>query len=259
MEAAAGHRGCPAGPVAPRRHCHRHRCYVTRGACWKKHGRTLHFAAAGARARGLDHCHGVSRRSPDLSAGRPFNRTSRRLAVPTTASMLRRTSNEDLASERSRAWIRSPVDLEPTARSRKTSRTSVLRRPLGRPAMPEFFRTYTDISVDLHLTDAHADLIGDGFDAALRGYLDDCRFSRVRFHLTRSVRRASPTYLSRYGRPQHPQDLGVHQCLTYANRSKRDVWRFTHKNARSIRSRRQALYAEQAWRRCCPRSSQALR
>jgi DNA-binding transcriptional LysR family regulator len=31
---------------------------------------------------------------------------------------------------------------------------------------PSFFRTYRDISVDLHLTNAHADLIGDGFDAA---------------------------------------------------------------------------------------------
>ena len=25
-----------------------------------------------------------------------------------------------------------------------------------------------------------------------------------------------------------PKDLGAHQCLTYANRSKRDVWRFTN-------------------------------
>ena len=41
---------------------------------------------------------------------------------------------------------------------------------------------------------------------------------------------ASPAYLARYGRPQHPHDLGAHQCLTYVNRSKRDVWRFTHKN-----------------------------
>jgi AbrB family looped-hinge helix DNA binding protein len=39
---------------------------------------------------------------------------------------------------------------------------------------------------------------------------------------------ASPPYLSRYGRPQHPHDLGAHQCLTYTNRTKRDVWRFTH-------------------------------
>ena len=99
------------------------------------------------------------------------------------------------------------------------------------PLMPEFFRTYPDISVDLHLTDAHADLIGDGFDAALRvAILEDS--SHVA-RLVAPVRRfvvASPTYLSRYGRPQHPHDLGAHQCLTYANRSKRDVWRFTHKN-----------------------------
>jgi DNA-binding transcriptional LysR family regulator len=99
------------------------------------------------------------------------------------------------------------------------------------PLLPEFFRTYPDISVDLHLTDAHADLIGDGFDAALRvAILED---SSLVARLVAPVRRfvvASPTYLSRYGRPQHPHDLGAHQCLTYANRSKRDVWRFTHKN-----------------------------
>jgi DNA-binding transcriptional LysR family regulator len=36
------------------------------------------------------------------------------------------------------------------------------------PLLPEFFRTYPDISVDLHSSDAQADLIGEGFDAALR-------------------------------------------------------------------------------------------
>jgi DNA-binding transcriptional LysR family regulator len=34
--------------------------------------------------------------------------------------------------------------------------------------LPKFFRRYPDIAVDLHLTDVHTDLIGDGFDAALR-------------------------------------------------------------------------------------------
>src|SRR5580704_7328973 len=33
------------------------------------------------------------------------------------------------------------------------------------PLLPEFFRRYPDMSVDLHLTDAQTDLIGDGFDA----------------------------------------------------------------------------------------------
>src|SRR5260221_13339689 len=95
---------------------------------------------------------------------------------------------------------------------------------LGRPAVPEFFRTYPEISVDLHLTDAHADLIGEGFDAALRiAIMEDSSFVA---RLIAPVRRfvvASPPYLSRYGRPQHPHDLGAHQCLTYTNRTKRDV------------------------------------
>ena len=99
------------------------------------------------------------------------------------------------------------------------------------PLLPEFFRLYPDIAVDLHLTDAHADLIGDGFDAALRiAIMED---SSLAARLIAPVRRfvvASPAYLLRCGRPQHPHDLGAHQCVTYANRSKRDVWRFTHQS-----------------------------
>src|SRR5271156_5760554 len=36
------------------------------------------------------------------------------------------------------------------------------------PILPDFFRHYPDIAVDLHLSDEKIDLIGDGFDAALR-------------------------------------------------------------------------------------------
>jgi DNA-binding transcriptional LysR family regulator len=42
---------------------------------------------------------------------------------------------------------------------------------------------------------------------------------------------ASPNYIARYGRPQHPHDLGAHQCLSYANRATRDIWRFTHRRS----------------------------
>ena len=36
------------------------------------------------------------------------------------------------------------------------------------PILPDFFRQYPDIAVDLHLSDEKIDLIGEGFDAALR-------------------------------------------------------------------------------------------
>jgi DNA-binding transcriptional LysR family regulator len=74
------------------------------------------------------------------------------------------------------------------------------------------------------------DLIGEGFDAAIRiAVMED---SSLVARLIAPVRRfvvASPSYIARYGCPQHPHDLGSHQCLTYANRAKRDIWRFTHR------------------------------
>ena len=98
------------------------------------------------------------------------------------------------------------------------------------PILPAFFRQYPDVAIDLHLTDSHTDLVGDGFDAALRiAVLED---SSLVARIIVPVRRflvASPNYIARYGRPQHPHDLGAHQCLSYANRAKRDVWRFTHR------------------------------
>jgi DNA-binding transcriptional LysR family regulator len=96
--------------------------------------------------------------------------------------------------------------------------------------LPEFFRQYPDIEIDLHLTDVHTDLIGDGFDAALRIAVmeDSSLVARLIAPVSRFVV-ASPAYIAQHGRPQHPNDLGAHRCLSYANRAKRDVWRFTHR------------------------------
>src|SRR5580692_3098029 len=36
------------------------------------------------------------------------------------------------------------------------------------PLLAEFFATFSEVSIDLHLSDAMVDLIGEGFDAAIR-------------------------------------------------------------------------------------------
>ena len=160
--------------------------------------------------------------------GRLFNRTSRRLAL---------TDYGHTLAERAAKIYADAEEAEDFARETSSRPRGLVKlaAPLSfgarwvAPLLPEFFRIYPDIAVDLHLTDAHADLIGDGFDAALRiAIMED---SSLAARLIAPVRRfvvASPAYLLRCGRPKHPHDLSGHQCLTYTNRSKRDVWRFTH-------------------------------
>ncbi|MCL6708945.1 substrate binding domain-containing protein, partial [Pseudomonas sp. R2.Fl] len=39
---------------------------------------------------------------------------------------------------------------------------------------------------------------------------------------------ASPFYLARHGRPEHPRELARHKCLIYTNRPTAEAWRFHH-------------------------------
>jgi DNA-binding transcriptional LysR family regulator len=190
------------------------------------------FAAA-ARAMGVSVAT-VSRavtRLEERLGGRLFNRTSRRLAL---------TDDGHRLAERASRIYSEAEQAEDFARetSSKPRGLVKLAAPLSfgarwvAPILPAFFRQYPDVAIDLHLTDAHTDLIGDGFDAALRiAVMQD---SSLAARLIVPVRRflvASPNYIARYGRPQHPHDLGAHQCLSYANRAKRDIWRFTHQTS----------------------------
>ncbi|WP_188795989.1 LysR family transcriptional regulator [Dyella nitratireducens] len=162
--------------------------------------------------------------------GRLFNRTSRRLALTDYGHSLAERAAKIYAEAEEAEDVARETSSRPRGLVKLAAPLSFGTRWVA-PLLPEFFQTYPDISVELHLTDAHADLIGEGFDAALRiAVMED---SSLVARLIAPVRRfvvASPAYLSRHGRPKHPHDLGAHQCLTYANRSKRDVWRFTHKN-----------------------------
>jgi DNA-binding transcriptional LysR family regulator len=187
------------------------------------------FAAA-ARAMGVSVAtvsRAVSRLEERLGV-RLFNRTSRRLALTDYGHTLAERASKIFADAEEAEDFAREASSRPRGLVKLAAPLSFGTRWVA-PMLPEFFRRYPDIAVDLHLTDAQTDLIGDGFDAALRiAVLED---SSLVARLIAPVRRfvvASPTYIARYGRPQHPHDLVVHQCLSYTNKSKRDVWRFTH-------------------------------
>ena len=78
-----------------------------------------------------------------------------------------------------------------------------------------FLEQHPSVSVDLTFSDGYVDLVGHGIDIAVRlGTLPD---SSMRARLVARNRRivcAAPAYLDRRGRPQRPEDLTEHDCIT---------------------------------------------
>jgi len=188
------------------------------------------FAAA-ARTMGVSVAT-VSRavaRLEERLGGRLFNRTSRRLALTDDGRRLAERASKIYADAEEAEDFAREASRRPRGLVRLTAPLSFGARWVA-PLLPKFFRRYPDIAVDLHLTDAQTDLIGEGFDAALRiAVMED---SSLVARLIVPVRRfvvASPSYIARHGRPQHPHDLSTHSCLSYVHRAKRDIWRFTHR------------------------------
>jgi DNA-binding transcriptional LysR family regulator len=184
--------------------------------------------AAAARSMGVSVAT-VSRavsRLEDRLGGRLFNRTSRHLGLTDFGRSL---------AERAARVFSEAEEAEELARDTAGRPRGVVRLAVPMsfgvrwvaPVLPEFFRLYPEITVDLHLSDKKVDIIEEGFDAALRiAVLEDSSLIAKRLAPVQRLVLAAPTYFSRYGRPQHPDDLVAHHCLGYAYRSRRDVWRF---------------------------------
>jgi LysR family transcriptional regulator, regulator for bpeEF and oprC len=89
------------------------------------------------------------------------------------------------------------------------------------PAMDDFCTRYPDIEIDIGVSDRPVDLIGENVDCALRaGKVSDPSLVARRIGDIQTLLCASPTYLKRFGVPQHPLDLedGRHRVITYFSR-----------------------------------------
>jgi DNA-binding transcriptional LysR family regulator len=95
------------------------------------------------------------------------------------------------------------------------------------PALADFMKLYPGIKVELRLSDAFVDIVGEGIDIALRiAELPDSslrarRLGPMVMHIV-----GAPAYFDKAGRPRHPADLAHHACFVYTNTSNPDVWRF---------------------------------
>lgn len=157
---------------------------------------------------------------------RLFNRTSRRLALTDAGQSLVERATRVLAEAQAAEEEASHQSSAPRGLVRMAVPMSLGITTLG-PVLPAFFEAYPEVSIDLHLSDATIDLVGMGFDLALRvAALPDSSLVARRLRAVKRHLVASPAYWDKHGRPHHPADLAQHRGLTYGHQSAPETWRF---------------------------------
>ncbi|HTJ97536.1 MAG TPA: LysR family transcriptional regulator [Rhodocyclaceae bacterium] len=97
-------------------------------------------------------------------------------------------------------------------------------------AIARFLELHPEVRIELDLSDRFVDLIGEGYDMAIRiGTLADSSLVGRQIAPAQLVAACSPAYLKRQGKPAHPSELKQHDCLLYGH-SRNVEWIFTEKN-----------------------------
>lgn len=84
------------------------------------------------------------------------------------------------------------------------------------PLLPKFCQRFPQIRLDVRFDDRYVDIIGEGFDAAIRvGVMRSSTLVSRRIAGRRSLLYAAPDYVRRRGTPRTPDDLAKHDCIGF--------------------------------------------
>lgn len=96
-------------------------------------------------------------------------------------------------------------------------------------AIAKFSARQPEISIDLSLDNRTVDIIGEGFDLAIRiGKLQESSLVARKLAPARMVVCGAPDYFERRGIPETPEQLTGHDCLQYEYWSEQGQWSFEH-------------------------------
>lgn len=156
-----------------------------------------------------------------------FNRTTRsislteegRVLVDGAKSVLSEVADLDTLIRHSAETLSGPI---------RVSAPIDLGRGFISDVIAEFIEENPAVSIELSLSDGYVDLVGQGFDLAVR--FGDITDSSLRIRNLGSYQRfvcAAPSYLATYGAPERPENLTNHNCLIMRFGGSLDnVWEF---------------------------------
>lgn len=180
----------------------------------------------------------MSQAARDLGLSPPvISKRIKRLEERLGTRLLQRTTRQIVLTEAGAGFqervlaILAAVD---EAESWVAQRASVARGPLrisapttfGRlhvaPHLVHFLRHYPEISLDLSLSDSFVDVVGEGYDVAIRiADLADTSLVARKLAPNHRVLCAAPAYLAKYGEPRGLAELSAHRALAH----NADHWR----------------------------------
>lgn len=93
------------------------------------------------------------------------------------------------------------------------------------PAIAEFTQLYPEVEVELDTRMRVVDIVGEGYDLAVRlSALEDSSLIARKVVAQRVVVAGSPAYFNTHGRPKTPDDLRRHNCFHLTNMAWRFAW-----------------------------------
>ncbi len=170
----------------------------------------------------------VSRRIVELEGwvgAALFHRTTRRLNLTEVGRSFHERTKDILLDLEEARVVAAQLEDHPSGLIRLSVPTSMEAHLTA--AMSDFQDRWPGVTFSLTFTDRLVDLVGEGFDLAVRvGQLEDSTLRARKIGEARRALCASPRYLSRAGTPAHPEDLADHNCLTFRTHPGYNVWRF---------------------------------
>ncbi|GAB4226824.1 MAG: LysR family transcriptional regulator [Methyloligellaceae bacterium] len=167
----------------------------------------------------------VSKRISHLEqrlGARLFQRTTRQLTLTEAGQgFYDRVVNILAGIEEAEAYV-TRRNTVPRGTLKVTAPTAFGRMHIA-PYLCEFLGEFPDIIIDLDLSDSFVDIVGSGFDVAIRvAELEDSSLVARKLAPNNRVICAAPSYLEKHGVPETLADLAKHNCLAP---SAQDVWR----------------------------------
>ena len=155
-----------------------------------------------------------------------LQRTTRRLSLTAEGQHLFRKASDALSQL-------AEAEQEVTSNQRQIRGKIRLAAPMSYglttliSQIPDFMSKHPQLTVELHLEDKISEIVGEGFDVAIRiAEMKDSGLVARKLGEIEHVTVASRHYLQTHGIPRHPDELRGHNCLIYTYRASPRQWTY---------------------------------